>query len=159
MKIVGYAGEWTADALARLVKFSATRCKYFVLIGAKAGSAEVATSLDELTQHLHSRTLATAWPGTVTLSDDRHELLKFDANDASCNVLIERVLPELTTGVGCVEDLSFLRANGRPFFVTITHEHEAFFKVDQDEIHELEAAIGARNLVDEGEDQLPEDTY
>ena len=159
MKIVGYTGEWTSDALANVVRFCAARCKYFLLIRVDAANAALETPLDELRQYMHSRTHVTAWPGTVKLSGDQHEMLKFNATEASCDILINRVLPELATAAPRVEDLSLLREDGRPFFVTITHEHDAFFKIDEAEMHELATAIGVDNLVEEGDDQLPEETY
>jgi len=159
MKIIGYTGEWTIEALAKIIRFSATRCTYFVLMSANTESVEAPKPLDELRQFLRSSTLVTAWPGTVRINGEPCLLRKFIATKESCDALIEKVVPELLRDTSTIEDLSLLRADGRPFFVTITHEHDAFFKVRQDECEELESAIGISNLAEQGDDQLPDETY
>jgi len=71
----------------------------------------------------------------------------------------ERPVPILFSSNPPIEDLSFLRADGRPWFVTITHEKDAFFKLDPEEIRVLEISVGAMNLILQGDDVLPDEKY
>jgi hypothetical protein len=159
MKIVGYKGAWSGEALAAIIRYSITKCRYFVLIVMDERAVEAVELLNQLRPFVDSSALVSAWPGTVKLGGERFEMLKFNATKSSCELLINDVLRALFEKGPPVEDLSLLREDGRPFLVTITHEREAFFKVEPREVHELMEAIGAANLVEEGDDQLPGETY
>jgi hypothetical protein len=159
MKILGYKGEWNSTALAKLVECSTRHCQYIVLVIPENHIAKEVGLLEQLMPYLIVRRVVSAWPGTVKLSGEQREMLKFSANDASYGILIDQVLPEMFQMTPVIEDVSLLRDDGRPFLITITHEHDAFFKVEPTEVAELIAAVGAENVIDVGEDRIPEEKY
>lgn len=159
MPIVGYHGEWTPSALARIVLHGAEHCQYFVLVVAKGRSSEAVELLHDLMPYLVARRIVKAWPGTMKLAGEASEMLKFEVNRNTVEVLVGAVLPVLFMPDPPVEDLSLLRLNGRPWFIMITHERDAFLKLEAQEIERVRAAIGADNLVVEGDDEFPEEKY
>jgi hypothetical protein len=159
MKIVEYKGDWAASALAEIAVWSARFCRYFNLLVAKGRRDEAMHLLHDLMPYLVARQVVNAWPGTVKLDGETCEMLKFEANQTTVEILVRKVLPALFLPEPLVEDFSMLRIDGRPWFVTITHERDAFFKLEPYEIDALTAAIGADNFVVQGDDELPEEKY
>jgi hypothetical protein len=159
MRIFDYRGEWNAQPIGRIIRRSAKLWETFLLVMVQDRGDEAAEHLSDLMPHLVSRRLTNAWPGTVQFSDKKHELLKFAANPASLNILVDTVLPSMFEESAPVEDLSLLRGDGRPLFVTIIHERDAYFKAEPSEVPELINSVGSHHLSDAGEDQMADERY
>ena len=87
-------------------------------------------------------------------------MFKYEVTADAMHILSEQCL-DLLSGAenSSLEDLSFLRADGTPWFVSIKHEKDAFFKVHPQELDEVEEALGPGTLLIEGEDEVPEERY
>jgi hypothetical protein len=57
------------------------------------------------------------------------------------------------------EDLSFIREDGTPWFVSISHEHDAFFTATQQEVCEIERVLGQGSLRFDCVDERPDERY
>lgn len=130
----------------------------------KASEAKAAVSC--LQEWLVSAEHVSAWPGTVQLGDPAmfpdaiRELFKFTITPTSMDMLMERTVPRMfQESPGAVEDLGFLRADGRPWVVTITHEKDAYLKLESDEIDAVTREIGSRRLRLRGDDEMPDERY
>ncbi len=159
MRIVGYSGDRTPAAFAKVVGHAVMHCRYFVLVVAKGRQADAMRVLDGLMPFLVMRRMVTVWPGTVHLGGEAREMLKFELNHATVEIIVGEVLPELLQEAPSVEDISFLREDGRPWFISITHEHDAFFKLEPEELDALVAVLGRKSLTEEGDDEAPDERY
>lgn len=90
--------------------------------------------LEQLQPWLESSEIGTEWPGTMLLGGETARVDEYALTAESSAVIAEAaehlyawVQPELP------EDLSLLRDNGRPWLVTIAHEHESFLSLTAEE--------------------------
>jgi hypothetical protein len=101
------------------------------------------------------------WPGTRLLGGCTAEIFKYAATSEAL-ILLRDSVEGLWDWIepNCPEDLSFLRANdGSPWFASIAHEREAFFKLSQVEKSAVESIFGSNSLVFQFYDQYPEEVY
>ena len=82
-----------------------------------------------------------SWPGTE-LSGHEADIFTFDFNDESLLVLLKSA-ENLTDWLepNWPEDLSFLRPDGTPFFVSITHENAFYFDIDVNEYDAVSSGL------------------
>lgn len=101
--------------------------------------------LKELQDHLIYRRVTNRWPGTI--SGDV-TLLKYKLNYQSVAILETYVdHPLRLNKPKWPEDLSFLRENGRTWFVSIAHEECAYFEVEnEDDLKFLIERLGAESI-------------
>ena len=139
MTLYGISRDWDEMAYQALLAAAEKRGGYCVLARRQSASSTCSLWVEQQAGNLESATETMRWPGTIVYDhSDRVTLLKY------------RVTPELITelrraaqnpfewlGPDMPEDLSFLRADGRPWFISIAHERDAFFKVLEDELVEL----------------------
>ena len=136
--IYGLSRNWTQEDYARLLEAAFTRCNSFVLVNRGHLSPTGNQLLSCLNPFLIESRRSSAWPGTRLLDHKTAEIRKFRLTADSAAALRE--------SVGSLwdweephhpEDLSFLRPSGSPWFISITHERDAFFKLLEGEIDSL----------------------
>jgi hypothetical protein len=161
MMLYEISTNWDETAYQALLEAAERRGGYCVLVRRPNASPICLAWLEQQTGNLESSTETMRWPGTLVYDDsDRVTLLKY------------RVTPELIAalrraakspfewlGPDMPEDLAFLRTDGRPWFISIAHERDAFFKVLADEFGQLRDQLGGLELVPQGEDQAPDERF
>jgi hypothetical protein len=158
--IYSLARPWAAQDYTTLLDLAATFCNSFVLVSRAQLSVEGNDLLGSLDPFLVSAHRAAAWPGTRLIGAETAEIRKFRLTDDSLGVLRRAASsPWDWLGPRHPEDLSFLRPSGSPWFISITHEHDGFFKLIADEKEAVETAFGNKSLILECEDQCPEEVY
>jgi hypothetical protein len=102
---------------------------------------------------------SSTWPGTRLLSGETAEIYKIAVHRESINIIRSASISIWDwLGPRYPEDLSFLRHTGKPWFVSITHEHDAFFKLFPSEHKFVEANLGV-SLVFQCIDQCQDEIY
>ncbi len=100
-----------------------------------------------------------AWPGTRVLGGAMARVYKFSSTVDSLTILRQAARSIWDwLGPRYPEDLSFLRPSGRPWFISITHERDAFFKLVETELEDVERVFG-EGLVRDCDDQCPDESY
>lgn len=69
------------------------------------------------------------------------------------------IIPTLFLDWPPVEDISFLRKDGRPWLITIMHEKEAYFMLDPDEVPLVMGQLPPHSLIAEGDAESPDERY
>lgn len=127
----------------KLLSAALVRCDHVLLVVRKtiALGSSGTSLLDRLEQHLISRADQNEWPGT-RLSDSTAQVLRYRLTPDSLTVLAEEseglfawCQPERP------EDPCFMRADATPWLYTVSHEREAFLRIDQDEWSEVTTSI------------------
>jgi hypothetical protein len=97
--------------------------------------------LSELEPYLKERSMLSEWPGTRCW-DSQEEVFKYTLTN-TCAEILKRSSNGLYRWrqPALPEDLCFLRADGQPWLVSITHEKDAYFCLTQQEKLELVQAI------------------
>ena len=159
LKVYHLAREWTSrdyHALLNLLDETSN----VLLVAQGSLSAEGMSVLSQLRPSLVHESRGDAWPGTCLLAHTA-VIYKFRATTQVAEVLrqsAESLWDWLSPDRP--EDLAFLRSgDGRPWFASITHEHDAFFKLTERECAAVESAIGAGSLCSEGDDPFPDEHY
>lgn len=115
----------------------------FMLVraGSNLQSAEAAAFIASLAPYLVSTNHESSWPGTQMLGG------------ATAEVSIFRLTPDSAERLSVVDrlfgwraphfpdDLCFLRAEGKPWLVTTTHERDAYFFLENSERRDLERRL------------------
>jgi len=157
MLVAGYQGEWNTPTLVELIRRSVPYCDYFLLMVVQGREHDAHNLIRDLKCYLVTHRMVDVWPGTVSLDGKLHEMLKFTLNENSLHILVDKILPETFQPEPALEDISLLRADGRPFLVTITHERDAFFCLDPEEWAAFTAGFGPYQLIIQAEaPALPE---
>ncbi len=86
------------------------------------------------------------WPGTISLKEYSLYCYEFDEGSV-CR--ITGLVPELWDWISpdFPEDISFLRTNGKPWFISITHEKDCYFILDESEKKVVENILGENLLI------------
>ncbi len=97
------------------------------------------------------------WPGTISCEEKDLYFCRIDES------LIEKILKVLSTfdswgTQDCPEDLSFVRNDGAPWFISISHENDCYFKLTEKEKSKLEKFLN-EELRFECEDENPDEKY
>ena len=98
--------------------------------------------LEPLRDDILSRRDVTEWPGTHPLSGKTVELVEFRLAPESLEYL-SRIARGLYSWKfsALPEDLHFIRHDGTPWLVSIAHERDAYFVIDETEQTELVQAL------------------
>lgn len=152
-------GEFDRKRYSRLLDLAVRWGGSFILVRRKGLLAQGDQFLRSLSPYQIGIYRGAAWPGTRLIGGATVEVSKFCITADSIEVLrkgphslwdwLEPSYPE---------DLSFLRPSGQPWFVSITHENDAFFKAVQAERAMIEESMD-EPLVFQCEDQCPDETY
>jgi len=158
--IYALARPWTLQDYTVLLDTAASFCDSLILVSRTPLSLEGEDLLRSLAPFLVNKYRAVVWPGTRLIGSETAEINKFHLTHGSLAVL-RFTAHSLWDWLGprYPEDLSFLRRSGSPWFVSITHEHDAFFKLVGKEREAIETVFGTGSLVLECEDQCPEETF
>ncbi len=85
------------------------------------------------------------WPGTKLL-EGQATVHYYKLNDEtalhldSVGSLLQFVAPDYP------EDICFYDHDSEPWMITISHEHDLYFSIEEDEIHFLESIFGKNNF-------------
>jgi len=153
------AGEWGPEQYSRLLDLAIQFGGSFVLVNRAGLSTDGDQLLRFLSPFVVCANRGAAWPGTRLLGGATAEIHKVSLTVDSLNVLRQAARSVWDwLGPRYPEDLGFLRPSGKPWFVSIAHEQDAFFKLVETERAAVEAAFG-EPLVFQCEDQCPEEMY
>jgi len=161
MQLFGLSGDWGKGPYSALLDAAEVRGGFCILVLRRGASADCLAWVDKQNANLESKESTMRWPGTIVYDEtDQGILLKFRVTAKLVTELrgaaespFEWLGPELP------EDLSFLRSDGRPWFVSIAHEQDAFFKLQSDEVEDIVEQLGNVELITQGEDQVPDECY
>lgn len=115
------------DIFHRILDLAGENCAYFVLVARGQLQGEGNDLLNSLQPYMAESKVTNRWPGTVggTIT-----LLKYFLNESSSWLLKEWVIsPCKLLHPLWPEDLSFLKADGRPWYTCIAHERYAYFEI------------------------------
>src|SRR5947209_7235344 len=101
------------------------------------------SDLNELVHsHILKRERVSKWPGTISYSD-KVQMYVIENKPVIIDK-IKHLIPSLWDWKPAKypEDLSFLRPNGIPWFVSITHENDAYMQLEDDEIEKAQHYFG-----------------
>ena len=153
--------DWDAIAYRALLKAAERRGGYCLLVQRQDASEACHNCTKHLAPSLDSSFETMRWPGTIVLDDaERATLLKYRVNPQLISALRScSKTPFDWMGPDLPEDLCFLRADGRPWFVSVAHERDAFFKLLEGEVDPLRSDLAGLELIAHGEDQVPDERY
>ncbi len=151
--------SWTKQDYDDVVDLAVGCCRYFLLVTRNPVDSQESNIFQTLQPFMSSTSKVSKWPGTDLLGQDTAQLLKYELDDQS-----SAILKSCTCGLWdwtspLPEDLSFVRSDGSPWFASITHETDAFFKITDDERTYIEARLGAGSLRFDCVDELPNEIY
>lgn len=160
-KIYGLDRIWDRDSYRALLEAAATRGGYCVLVQRRRASRACLDWIEKRAADLEAAGTTKRWPGTIVLDDDDAAiLLKYRISPDMIRALASSAdTPFGWIGPDLPEDLAFLRLDGRPWFVSIAHEGDAFFKLSSAEAATLRGEFAGADLAEQGEDQMPDDSY
>lgn len=130
-------------ALAELITFCADRSKEVLLVVREKDwlTDSARRFLSEVSPWLISQEQSSEWPGTCLISATA-SISKFSITPHFMSILREHVTrlyqwqqPDLP------EDLCFIRQDGTPLLVTITHEHDAYMELEEDEYRDFNRLV------------------
>lgn len=161
MTLYGISQGWNKAAYQALLGAAELRGDYCVLVQRRWASDTSLEWIETRSVDLESKRRTMQWPGTIVYDDaDAATLLKYRITPELVRALRDSAdSPFGWLGPDLPEDLSFLRADGRPWFISIAHEGDAFFKLMADEVEPLRAQLGVIRLVEQGKDQMPGERY
>lgn len=158
MAIYTTNNEWDASRYSKLLSMARQFAGFFTLTKRTEGHGELAC-FATLRVFLISRTRSSRWPGTMLMDGSEADVYKFRVSDESI-AAFKGCAPQLWSWIrpDMPEDLSFLRNDSTPIFVSITHEKDAFFKLREPEIKGVEGLLGC-TLRFERFDECSEEKY
>ena len=113
----------------------------------------------EILSHHIKKVNTNAWPGTISKEKDI-SLYYFNLVPDLIETLL-KYIPTLSdwSAPNYPEDLSLIRDNGKPFFVSISHEKYNFFKLEDSELASLKELLGNSDFHLVGEDNCPNEKF
>lgn len=134
--------EPTGAAYRKLLGVALAECATFQLVHKRREmTPSVRSVLSQLDPFLIEKLRGNTWPGSEAVGWQA-ELYRFRLTPDSAAVL-ERVAHGLYswTQLDLPEDPSFVRADGSLWLATTTHERDAFFELNSDELNRLVASV------------------
>jgi len=140
--------EPTGDVFRRLLEYGAKCCSHILLVSRPTLSfgANAHQTLTALEPHLEWMKELSSWPGTVLFGQ-------------TASVRCYRLNPDVVRTVGGAaiglydwrqpnlpEDLSLVRADGRPWLVSIAHERDAYLDISPDELTSVMSEVHGLRL-------------
>ena len=150
-----YVPSLDMSTLGTLLNIARDYCKYFIIVSRSDNIESQSKLLEYLKPYLFAEGQKKKWPGTELLCNDYACSYKYMFNDLSCQILKKY----LSDYFDAFEDISLLREDGKPWFLSITHEKDAYFILTKDEHRMLCCELGANNLLIDGEDECPDEHY
>jgi len=151
---------WEPQDYRRLLDLSQRFCSSFILVRRQNVNPQNDDVIRSLAPFLIEASPTRIWPGTCLIGKDSVQMYKYYLADESIEILRHAAV-SLWDWIGPQkpEDLSFLRPSGIPWFISISHEHDAFFKLCDGERVFVETVFGKDSLVCGGEDQRPQEAF
>jgi hypothetical protein len=131
--------EPRGDLYSQLIDYLAPRGELILLVVRDYEKLEedIGKFLQQMQAFLLRKEQSDRWPGTV-LDADKAEVLYYKSTSESAGILKMATSslyrwqhPHLP------EDLCFLRRSGDPLFTSISHEHDAYFSLSEEEFQAL----------------------
>lgn len=149
--------EWTRDDYLTLLALGCSECAYFVLIE-RSWHETRPPIFEELAQDVVETTESVRWPGTQIFDRETANVWKIATSPRSKDVLAAAADSLWDwTGPSLPEDLSFLREDGRPYFISVTHEREAWFELNAHELTLLREVFYDDEIHVEDSDETPDE--
>lgn len=160
LEIISLKSDWTPNQYRELIDLARTNCATFGLVTQKGTRHTDPKILTTLKPYLAESAITKTWPGTVLHSDETACFFKFHLNEESAAIL-KNCVGELWdwTKPDFPEDLCFIRPDGRPYFTSIIHEHDAYFTVTENERPAIKALFGSDAIQSDGKDCMPNERY
>lgn len=128
----------TGGVYRALLEFGLSKCNNALLVVRNVAESEAANAILELLRHhVISEQRESKWPGTELLDDTaivirfRYDRTVADVLKTGTDHLFGWIGPELP------EDLCLVRPDGRPWLVSIAHEHDGYLDLDPGEYSRL----------------------
>ncbi len=152
--------EWNEDRYRKLIDVAFEKNSHFMFSVQNPLHREGQLFINQLKPFLVNVYESNRWPGTVLFGDKRALIYKCRLTSVTCNML-KKSFSHLWDWKAPTypEDLSFLRKNGVPWFISITHEKEVFFKLEAGETKEIEKFLGTNSLKLDTKDLCPDEKY
>jgi hypothetical protein len=142
--------EPTNEVYLRLIDLAQEFCMSFLLVVRPTISLDMAgiELLDMLKSFLLSREDKSSWPGTDLFDEEKAIVYTYRLCSESANIL-KKVNNTLYGWVqpNYPEDLCFVKKDGVPWLITISHEHEAFLVLNAEEKEFLSKQIPELTLL------------
>lgn len=160
LEIISIKTDWTPSLYRELIDLGRTNCATFGLVTGNWRHHNDPEVLNTLKPYLVESVITKMWPGTQSLSDETICFQKFHLNQKSAAIL-KTCVSKLWdwSAPDFPEDLSFLRPDGRPYFVSIIHERDAYFKISKKQRVAIEALFGSDAIQSDGEDSMPNERF
>jgi hypothetical protein len=135
--------EPTGNAYSELITFALEHCTSFIFVIRHSiplddSSAKI---INKLQPFLIQKTEKSEWPGTKLLNGTA-TVFQYKLTTETASLLINFVKNIFSwIQPDFPEDLSFIRENGNPWLVTISHEKDAYFLLSHKEKEELHLQI------------------
>ena len=172
MKIVTCKMPWSSRTLKVITNLSKKYCGFFMFVEEEpshSGDGIILNKkteldnlfLESLSSWLVEKRERKEWPGTIQTGEGIGvQTYKCAINDETIYILIDKGMKLFAEEKpSFLEDLSFLRPDGTPWFITIKHERDAYFKLYPEEMEGVSKVLGKSVLLVEGEDKIPEERY
>lgn len=122
--------------------------RFLLVVNSSLGPDALARSfVDELEPYVLDQSQETEWPGTKLLGNDTALVSSFSLVPETVEILaktVEGLFDWIEPGLP--EDLCILRTDGRPWLVTISHEHDGYFELSGEEEETLTSEIPGLSL-------------
>jgi hypothetical protein len=148
---------WTAGMYHSVLAIAVQQASQFIIIVRTPLSQRGTEMIKSLDNYLLISHTTREWPGTSSSTEVLLKKYRLHAVSASLLARAETIWDWLNPEMP--EDLSFLRADGTPWFVSITHERDAYFKLSESERSFVAKAIEPIPLHRDSSDAVPEERY
>lgn len=137
--------EPTGRAYRALLDYALGTCNSALVVVRSADESEAAKAiLERLRPYVISERRESRWPGTELL-DDTASVVKFRYDRAVADVLkmgTDHLFGWIEPGLP--EDLCLIRPDGRPWLVSIAHEHDGYLDLDPGQYSSLVLKVPLR---------------
>ncbi len=159
MKILNWTLSWNNENMVKTLQQGLAIADYFVFVQKSQQIKQHGNFLEKMVPWFISMDYVSQWPGTISYSDAQTKLFKYQFCQESLDILCEYYNDLFIDANSGFEDFSLLRSDGTPWLITITHEHEAYFKVCKDEINLVNSICDMVEWDSLHEDMMPEERY
>ncbi len=141
MTIYRFAGDVCGDDYNSLLNYAFTKCAFATLVVRRRADLGVKGTrvLVDLSEHIERVNQQSEWPGTklMNVTADVYRI-KLSAEVLNRFKMEARCLHDWI-GPNLPEDLALLREDQTPWLTSISHEHAAWLKLNDDEADTLRA--------------------
>lgn len=161
MRLYGISTQWDDKAYDALLTAALERGGFCCLAQRADSSESCVRWLESQRESLESSVETMRWPGTIVHDESQAAILHTFRVSEDFVRALRRAASSVFDWLGpdLPEDLCFLRHDGRPWFVSIAHEEDAFFTLLSEEADELRIVLAPLDLIDQGDAAEPDEAY